>query len=250
MSGGAPAAFVDPTPIWQQRFGGLRWTDMPGGDTVLKKIHFALWRRGLVKVITDDAAPAGRRLGGTLLPMCGTGTGKGKGRGKGAASASASGADLNGNLDADVDVDVDVDLDAGLGGEGDAEAGASGDAGARTRAVDSANPHGPGKALPKGKRGRPCRKKRFGKQPDLPVEPWTPQEPSADLSELIDLGERIRKAAEAAGMTLHEAAREGGMYAHALKPSHMLTAGPAQQARMAALLEKLVQRNHQEKEGA
>lgn len=241
VSGGAPVAIVDPTPIWQQRFGGLRWTDMPGSDTVLQKIHFALWRRGLVKVITDDAAPAGRRLGGSLLPMWGMGTSTGAGMGRGSASALVPGADPNG----DVNADVDVDLDAGLGGAGDAESGANGVVGTKTHAA------GPVKARPMGRPGRRRRHRvGIGKLPSLPEESRATRELPSDWLELVALRDRICQEAAAAGMTLNEAALEGGMYRDSLKPSQLLEVGAAQRARMVELLEKLVQRNHQGKEGA
>ena len=51
---------------WQQRFRGLRWPDMPGSDSVAKKINFALWRRGLQAIICDDATESGIRLKGSI----------------------------------------------------------------------------------------------------------------------------------------------------------------------------------------
>ncbi len=43
---------------WQQRFGGLRWQDMPGNDTVMKRINFFLFRRG--ELALDEEAQSKR----------------------------------------------------------------------------------------------------------------------------------------------------------------------------------------------
>lgn len=35
---------------WEQRHRGLRWFNMPGGDRVIQKLNFFLFRRGKVKL--------------------------------------------------------------------------------------------------------------------------------------------------------------------------------------------------------
>lgn len=248
-SGGAPAVFVDPTPVWQQRFRGLRWTDMPGGETELQKIHFALWRRGLVKVITDGAAPTGHRLGGRLLPGWGSG--------------AADGEETTSALGQDVDTEMDVSEAA------DGEAGAVARTGRGGAHEMHANANVKGKAEAKGKvkpkartpAGRAAaRRRRSQMRLDGMCQQGGAEQPAGagrgsrkmrrDLPGLLHLAERIRVAAEAAGLPIEEAARLGGITCGSLKPSQLARSGPKQRARMTALLEELVQRNHQKKEGA
>jgi len=50
---------------WEMEFGGMHWWQMPGQDTDLQKINFALWRRGLVKMeemVVDGKAVDGAGL--------------------------------------------------------------------------------------------------------------------------------------------------------------------------------------------
>jgi len=51
---------------WEQSFAGVHWWEMPGQDTEVQKINFALFRRGLIKV--EEAAVEVRRGdgGGTV----------------------------------------------------------------------------------------------------------------------------------------------------------------------------------------
>lgn len=247
MSGGAHRAFVEPPPVWQQRCRGLRWTDMPGGDTVLQKIHFALWRRGLVRVITDGAAPTGHRLGGRLLP------GWGKEAPDGEETTSALGQD----------VDTEMDVSEAPGGGADAGAGAAADAVARPGQGGAleADAREKGKTDASTAAGRAAARRRRtqmrlnamsqkGERAAGARAGQGSRNMRGDLPGLLRLAERIRVAAEAAGLTTAEAARLGGITCGSLKPSQLARCGPAQRARMAALAEQLVQRNHQTREGA
>jgi len=250
LSGGAPAAFVEPVPVWQQRCRGLRWTDMPGGDTVLQKIHFALWRRGLVKVITDGAAPTGHRLGGRLLPRWG------KGASDGEDAALTPGHDVNAEMD--VSADADVGFAAVAPGKAN-EAAKDKDKGT-VKGKGKEKSQGKGQVKPKARTaaGRAAaRRRRTEKRLNAMCQPG--EEAAAgrgsrkmrrDLPELLRLAERIRVAAEAAGLPMEEAARLGGMPRCSLKPSQLAKSGPKHRARMMALLEELVQRNHPTREGA
>jgi hypothetical protein len=40
-------------PIWQQRWNGLYWYNMPGKGPGERKINFSLWRRGLLVKCAD-----------------------------------------------------------------------------------------------------------------------------------------------------------------------------------------------------
>lgn len=251
-SGGAPAAFPDPTPVWQQRFRGLRWTDMPGGDTVLQKIHFALWRRGLVKMITDDAAPTGRRLGGRLLP------GWGKGASDGEAASSTPGPDV----DQEMDVSVDADTVATADADGDGNAASGKDT--RTSGVGPHEVQGnvKGTASARARKNARAAAARRGRvslrrgsmKPLLEESEWAPgQKRRRDLAAVLALKDRIQEAAAAAGLTLQEAAERSGMDRCSLKPSQLVKSGPKHHARMEALLEQLeqlVRGNKPRKEGA
>lgn len=242
--------------MWQQRFRGLRWTDMPGGDTVLQKIHFALWRRGLVKMITDDSAPTGRRLGGRLLP------GWGKGASDGEAASSTPGPDV----DQEMDVSVDADTGANADGEGNRNAASATDA--RTSGVGPHEAQGNVKGTASARASVRARKnaraaaarrgrvwlRRGSMKPLLEESEWAPgQKRRRDLASVLALKDRIQEAAAAAGLTLQEAAERSGMDRCYLKPSQLVKSGPKHHARMEALLEQLeqlVRGNKPRKEGA
>ena len=41
---------------WREVVGGLSWEDMPGRDLELRRLHFALWRRGMMKFTPEEVA--------------------------------------------------------------------------------------------------------------------------------------------------------------------------------------------------